>query len=715
VLEEKSSCSSSSRAEDAHVNANADADEEMSPAVRGLRKMSLGRDEHNPAEASPGELAEKLTSLLRAAALHGVQDQQADNDDDATDLCNIEFSLAYGGKILLHNAFLKLGRGRRYGVMGKNGAGKTTLLTNIGSGNIEGLPPSLRTVYVQHDDVTEDNGVSLIDELMASKQVVEAKATREEAEKALKDIHFTQTMLESPRSSLSGGWKMKLLIIRAMLAKADVLLLDEPTNHLDTASVNWLVEYIQSQPELTCLIVSHDTHFMDRVLTDVIHYEGKKLAYYHGNLTHFVNIHPEAKFYFELEGSTLSFKFPVPGRLDGVNSSTRAILKMDNVTFTYPGKSKPTLSDVSVKVCLGSRVAVLGPNGAGKSTLIKMLVQETQPDEGSGAVWKHMNLRIAYVAQHSFHHIEQHLDSSPVDYIKWRFHGGVDREDLARPSKKLTEDEEAAVGAKAEKRYGDVLEVHGRRKNGRTMEYECSYVGQIVGREPNKYIPLDKMVELGLEKLVLQCDAKTAAMAAGLDVRPLLTAEIQAHLDDFALEAEFGTHGTIKRLSGGQKVKLVLAAAMWNCPHVIVLDEPTNYLDREALGALTQAIKNFSGGVVIISHNSEFTDAICSETWDVREGKCFTKGGAEETTVKSSKVKKSSSASNLPAEDNAGNDSTGNMNKTINSEILLNPKTLEALSKKQMRLLERCAQTAGVTPKDYLSKINFKSPEWKWL
>ena len=74
-------------------------------------------------------------------------------------------------------------------------------------------------------------------------------------------------------------------------------------------------------------------------------------------------------------------------------------------------------------------------------------------------------------------------------------------------------------------------------------------------------------------------------------------------------------------MSGGQKVKLVLAAAMWNRPHLLVLDEPTNYLDREALGALTQAIKNFHGGVVIISHNAEFTEALCSEQWMVKEGK----------------------------------------------------------------------------------------------
>lgn len=494
-----------------------------------------------------------ISLKLRAALLTDAVKDMADEEDlDDGNLCNFEFSLAFGGKILLHNTFLKLSRGRRYGVMGKNGAGKTTLLTNIGSGNIEGLPTDLRTVYVQHDDASDDMGISIVDESLAKPELRRVNVVKEQVEEALRKINFTEDMLRSPRSSLSGGWKMKLLIVRAILAKADILLLDEPTNHLDTASVKWLTDYIMSLHDVTCLIVSHDSAFLDNVLTDVIHYESKKLVYYHGNLTHFVAIHPEAAFYHSLESSAMTFKFPIPERLDGINSTTKAILKCDSISYTYPGASMPQLTNCSVKVCLSSRIAVLGANGAGKSTLIKMLVQETEPDEGSGEVWKHMNLRIAYVAQHSLHHVDQHLETSPVDYIKWRFHGGVDKEEFQKATTKLTE-EEIEEKKHGEKKYGDVDQVLGRRKNGRTMEYECTFIGQNPAREPNKYITVEKMVEMGHSKLVQQCDAKVAAMAAGLDVRPLLTAEIQSHLNDFNLESEFGTHSTIKRLSGGRK------------------------------------------------------------------------------------------------------------------------------------------------------------------
>lgn len=469
------------------------------------------------------------------------------------------------------------------------------------------------------------------------------------------------------------------------------------------------------------MIVSHDTAFLDNVISDVIHYETRKLVYYHGNLTHFVEIHPEAKYYYELEGSTLQFKFPIPERLDGINSITKSVMKMNNVTYTYPGASKPTLRNCSVKLALGSRVGIIGANGAGKSTLIKLLVQEAEPDvtDPPAEIWKHHNLRVAYVAQHSFHHVEQHLDISPVDYMKWRFAAGVDKESMEKTATKLTDEEKQELKHTENRKYGDIVEILGRRKNGRTMEYECTFVGQ-THRDPNKYIAIEELEARGYSKLVQQCDTKIAAMAAGLDLRPLLTVEIQNHLNDFNLESEFGTHSTIRRLSGGQKVKLVLAAAMWNKPHLIVLDEPTNYLDREALGALTQAIKSFAGGVVIISHNAEFTDALCKQKWLVVNGECSTigeiedeEGGAKVKADSDRKIKKSRSGASLA--DKPKDDAGGNTNKSIISDVILNPKTLESLSKKEVRLLSRCAEVAGMSLKDYVLTINCKSPEWKWL
>ena len=134
------------------------------------------------------------------------------------------------------------------------------------------------------------------------------------------------------------------------------------------------------------------------------------------------------------------------------------------------------------------------------------------------------------------------------------------------------------------------------------------------------------MEDLGLEKFLQAFDDKEAARE-GLYARPLTAAAVQKHLADVGLEPEFSTHSRIKGLSGGQKVKVVIGAAMWNNPHMLVLDEPTNYLDRDSLGALAGAIREYGGGVVIISHHNEFTQALCPEKWSVDAGRCTVTGG----------------------------------------------------------------------------------------
>merc|ERR1712167_128632 len=119
---------------------------------------------------------------------------------------------------------------------------------------------------------------------------------------------------------------------------------------------------------------------------------------------------------------------------------------------------------------------------------------------------------------------------------------------------------------------------------------------------------------------------KQAAMA-GLQNKQLTTPGVEKHLADFGVPAEFATHNTLRALSAGQKVKIVLAAAMWQNPHVLVIDEPTNYLDRDALGALTEAIENYGGGVVVISHNMEFCNRVATEKWVMDAGHLAAEGG----------------------------------------------------------------------------------------
>merc|ERR1712196_220759 len=129
-----------------------------------------------------------------------------------------------------------------------------------------------------------------------------------------------------------------------------------------------------------------------------------------------------------------------------------------------------------------------------------------------------------------------------------------------------------------------------------------------------------------LDKLMMQVDERIAFEASGIATKKLTTLNIQKHLDNFNLESQFGTYSKIGALSGGQKVKVVLAAAMWMEPHILILDEPTNFLDRDSLGALATAIKNYAGGCIIISHQREFYSALCPEVWSVVDGRCTVSG-----------------------------------------------------------------------------------------
>ena len=116
------------------------------------------------------------------------------------------------------------------------------------------------------------------------------------------------------------------------------------------------------------------------------------------------------------------------------------------------------------------------------------------------------------------------------------------------------------------------------------------------------------------------------ASREGLGFRQLEPKVISKHFEDIGLDPEIANHNEISGLSGGQKVKVVLAGAMWNNPHLLVLDEPTNYLDRDSLGGLAVAIREYKGGVVMISHNEEFVGALCPEQWHVADGRVSHKG-----------------------------------------------------------------------------------------
>merc|ERR1712046_38507 len=228
-------------------------------------------------------------------------------------------------------------------------------------------------------------------------------------------------------------------------------------------------------------------------------------------------------------------------------------------------------------------------------------------------------------------------DKTAVEYILWRFAGADDRESLENQSREINVDDEKlreqpwficpkslevkkcdmsdTKEGKAERAAQAIPEaILNRQKHPKTKKYiyEVKWMHKSV--ESNTWVERDTLMAMGYSKLVNRKDEQEAA-AAGLLSKPLTQPGVEKALKDFGLDAESSSHQPLASLSHGQKVKVVICASCWQNPHIIILDEPTNYLDRDGLGALVRGLEAYQGGVVIISHNREFCDKVCTQKW----------------------------------------------------------------------------------------------------
>jgi len=153
-----------------------------------------------------------------------------------------------------------------------------------------------------------------------------------------------------------------------------------------------------------------------------------------------------------------------------------------------------------------------------------------------------------------------------------------------------------------------------RQNHTKTKKYIYEVKWMHKDMDQNVWVERETLLAMGYSKIVAKKDEQEAA-AAGLISKPLTQPGVEAALKDFGLDQEAASHSPISSLSHGQKVKVVIAASCWLNPHVVILDEPTNYLDRDGLGALVRGLEAYKGGVVIISHNTEFTDSVCTQKW----------------------------------------------------------------------------------------------------
>jgi len=651
-------------------------------------------------------LAELLDSVFpkkapKAAAKTAAKGKEKADNGDATLVCHIpNLILMYGGSVkpLLSNTAFELRRGRRYGIVGQNGAGKTTLMSRVAVGDLPGME-KLKCYHLEHEGILDN-----IDRKTSCSEFVQLKCSgldMDVTDNCLHSVGFDEAMFSKAVGELSGGWKMRLALACAVAQGADVFLLDEPTNHLDSVAVKWLQNYLVAQGErITAMIISHDAGFLNHACTDIVHFTKQgKLEYYEGNFDAFrkktqldaegakdvlkVRGHegnidttettpaPEAAKPLEVDEDEM--RFPLPGKIEGLGTASKPVATVTNLNFKYFDDGPLVLKEVTVRLTMGSRIGVVGRNGAGKSTLLNLLAGELLPPEDESgevsAVWRHRNLRLAYIAQHHFFHLSEFLKSTPLHYFQVRFRQGWDAETQRRLT--LPQSEEEAeyrkdMASKHGKRGKEVEELLSRQKRGKQILYEVKWKG-LDDPKQNTYEPLTKLRLLGVEKMCAALDDRIACAETAL--RPLSTREIVKHLEPFGISEHMTVHRMIETFSAGQKSKLMMAAAMWTKPHVIAFDEPTNYLDFQTVNALAKAIRFFKGGTIVVTHNQDFLHETCDEIWNVDEGRVSIEGkdgalkslAAKNAAAKAEKAKQKMEAARVKEEKAASGPSEAEM------------------------------------------------------
>jgi len=550
---------------------------------------------------------------------------------------------------------LELKANRRYGVVGHNGAGKTTLMKEIVNRRIVGMPQDLTCTHVSDERLSEMRKSTLTAFEWLAKEGGFSLEASKEVEKTFNTVGFPGDLQKEPVAELSVGWRMRLVLCVSMLKKAEVVLLDEPTNHLDEESVDWLSDYLLGLKESSIMVISHEPRFLNKICTDIISYQDRKLIYTKGNFDDFIlskgiskddieallagnysldtkkegEEEEEAKIVVERSGPA-KLAFPIPGTLPGNKSTSRPVVSAENIWFSFNAEKGYMISGCEAKLTLSSRVALCGRNGCGKSTLMTILCSQLSPSESPdgviGEVKRDPNLRMAYMPQDHLTALGPWFDASPYVYLQNRFQNGYDGE-LQKRLIEPQDQEEAVRRAELAKQYGkygnQVDQLLGRTKKGNEFYYEVQWQG-LDDPKQNTQVALSTLRKMGLSKVAIACDERLAAKAAGLDQVQITRRLVTRHCEAFGIDEEMCLNRQIRGFSAGQKVRLSLAGLFWTKPHLIALDEPTNYLDVETVDALAKALKHFRGGILMIEPKTEFCERVCNERWIMQDGKLTT-------------------------------------------------------------------------------------------
>jgi ATP-binding cassette subfamily F protein uup len=467
-------------------------------------------------------------------------------------------SIAFGHLPLLDEISFQIDAGERIAVIGRNGTGKSTLL-QILSGDVPpdaGLvlrQPGVRVARLVQDVPlsTERTVAEVVGEGLGALDAHDEWQRHHQADMVMSRLSLPPAAIVD---TLSGGWKRRVLLARALVGQPDLLLLDEPTNHLDIDAITWLESFLMDYRGAV-VFVTHDRAFLERLATRIVEIDRGRLTSWPGDYATFERKKEEWLLNEELQNAKFDKKLATEevwlrrgvkarrtrdeGRVKALmamraeqaerrsragnvrlqieqsEQSGKMVFEAEDVGFDYAGTGAFVVRDFSTRVMRGDRIGLIGPNGAGKTTLLRLLLGELPPT--TGAVRRGANVQIAYYDQQR----EQlDPDRTVVDTI-----GGGN----------------------------DTVTVNGQPRH------------------------------------------------------------VHGYLQDFLFSPE-RARSPVRALSGGERNRLLLARLFTRPANVLVLDEPTNDLDLETLELLEQQLVEWPGTLLLVSHDRRFLDNVVTST-----------------------------------------------------------------------------------------------------